>query len=553
MKLINRAISIALALVMVVSVLAISTVTSFADNKKYDDNIIVSYDQYINDYSYGTGVTATWPRQMTFNKDGWMRLMSYTKDEKPDADGNYKDGYFEYQWQYHGIVTPDYDEQFHNAMQASLDNGMAFHLYTYVKSASLAIATASGDAKYDDSIYVQMQCAFVIRWDSNFDGVLDSKDETTTISNTPNSVVNSNYGFRYVDTAFSTSIIAEIIDSNAIYRLEDIMIFAQQYQNKDEYGTKTNSKGQYFGLGNLDIAVSPCYTKTLPGFSEYNADNIAMFDAATMLDMNSFTENIDGLNTDEWSWDASQMKPEEVSKSRYGLGDLKRNENKLPLDKNGNTYTPVPAGSLEKNPAKVNVSNVKASNVTTNAVTLTWDADGEASYYHIRDLDHNISIENVKDKTYTITGLTAGTTYNFEVRAKNKVGVFGPYSSKFSVTTAKPAAPTTNPVVTPTVKPAAPTMSTSAKPTIKLKAAKKAITLTLKKAVARAQGYQIKYSLKKNMKKAKTVNLKANKKSLKIKRLKSKKKYFVRARAYATVNGKKVYSKWSKTMRVKVK
>ena len=122
-----------------------------------------------------------------------------------------------------------------------------------------------------------------------------------------------------------------------------------------------------------------------------------------------------------------------------------------------------------------------------------------------------------------------------------------------SVTTAKPAAPTTNPVVTPTVKPAAPTMSRSAKPTIKLKAAKKAITLTLKKAVARAQGYQIKYSLKKNMKKAKTVNLKANKKSLKIKRLKSKKKYFVRARAYATVNGKKVYSKWSKTMSVKVK
>ena len=38
-----------------------------------------------------------------------------------------------------------------------------------------------------------------------------------------------------------------------------------------------------------------------------------------------------------------------------------------------------------------------------------------------------------------------------------------------------------------------------------------------------------------------------------IKKLKSKKKYYVRMRTYKVVNGKKVYSAWSKAKSVKVK
>ena len=38
-----------------------------------------------------------------------------------------------------------------------------------------------------------------------------------------------------------------------------------------------------------------------------------------------------------------------------------------------------------------------------------------------------------------------------------------------------------------------------------------------------------------------------------LKKLKSKKKYFVRIRTYKTVNGKKVYSSWSKAKTVKTK
>lgn len=96
-------------------------------------------------------------------------------------------------------------------------------------------------------------------------------------------------------------------------------------------------------------------------------------------------------------------------------------------------------------------------------------------------------------------------------------------------------------------------MNKALKPVIKLTAKKKAITLKLTKKVNGAQGYQIKYSTNKKLKKAKTKNLKANKKSLTIKKLKSKKKYYFRVRAYTTVNGSKVYGTWSKTYNKKVK
>lgn len=69
-------------------------------------------------------------------------------------------------------------------------------------------------------------------------------------------------------------------------------------------------------------------------------------------------------------------------------------------------------------------------------------------------------------------------------------------------------------------------------------------------------GYEIQYSLKKNMKGAKKITVKGakkNKYTIK-KKLKSKKKYYVRVRAYKNQGGgEKVYTKWSKKKAVKIK
>lgn len=85
---------------------------------------------------------------------------------------------------------------------------------------------------------------------------------------------------------------------------------------------------------------------------------------------------------------------------------------------------------------------------------------------------------------------------------------------------------------------------------ITLKSGKKKFVAKWKK-ISGNSGYQIKYSLKKSLSSAKTKNLKGKK--ITVNKLKSKKTYYVKVRAFKKVNGKKVYSDWSKLAKVKVK
>ena len=112
-------------------------------------------------------------------------------------------------------------------------------------------------------------------------------------------------------------------------------------------------------------------------------------------------------------------------------------------------------------------------------------------------------------------------------------------------------APTAKPSVKPTVKPT----SKVKKPTkAKIKKAKnkkkRKIKITLKK-IKGAKGYHIRYSdsnkfdgyWDKYTKKTKVT----------LKKLDKNTKYYIKARAYKLVNGAKLYGKWSKKKKVKVK
>ncbi|MBQ7203228.1 MAG: fibronectin type III domain-containing protein [Eubacterium sp.] len=92
------------------------------------------------------------------------------------------------------------------------------------------------------------------------------------------------------------------------------------------------------------------------------------------------------------------------------------------------------------------------------------------------------------------------------------------------------------------------------KPSIsKLTKGKKAFTAKWEK-VENIGGYQLQYSVYKNMKNAKKVKIKGNKTFKKtVSNLKSGKKYFVRIRAYKKINGKTKYSDWSAKKAVKTK
>ena len=84
-----------------------------------------------------------------------------------------------------------------------------------------------------------------------------------------------------------------------------------------------------------------------------------------------------------------------------------------------------------------------------------------------------------------------------------------------------------------------------AKPTkLKLSAKKKKLNVTWKK-VKQAAGYQVKAATNKKFTKSKkTVNVKKNKANLK--GLKPNKKYYIKVRAYKTIDGEKYYGSWSK-------
>ena len=88
-------------------------------------------------------------------------------------------------------------------------------------------------------------------------------------------------------------------------------------------------------------------------------------------------------------------------------------------------------------------------------------------------------------------------------------------------------------------------------------AGKKSFTVKWKKQSKANQkkfnGYQIRYSTKKSMAKAKTVKVKKTASSKTIKNLKKKTKYFVQVRTYTKKSGKTFYSKWSAKKTVKTK
>ncbi len=115
--------------------------------------------------------------------------------------------------------------------------------------------------------------------------------------------------------------------------------------------------------------------------------------------------------------------------------------------------------------------------------------------------------------------------------------------------TIQPIKPT--PTIIPTPTPSPRTVTAPSRPT-KVKAKnkkKKSVTLSWKK-VKRATGYQVQYATNEAFsRKSKTTK----KTKIVFKKLKKKRTYSFRVRAYVLNNKKKIYSKWSKVKRIKIK
>lgn len=193
--------------------------------------------------------------------------------------------------------------------------------------------------------------------------------------------------------------------------------------------------------------------------------------------------------------------------------------------------TVAPTVSPVTKPAKPVVT---ASKQTKSNIKLSWKKVSGATGYQVQIYKNKkwVTIKTTSATSYTATKLSTATTYKFRVRAYKSVKgtkTYGSYSATVTTTT-----------------------KTSA-PVITVKAGTKKATVTWKK-VKGATGYEVYRSRKKTSgykkvataKKASTVKFTSTK-------LTKNKTYYFKVRTYRTVNGKKVYSDFSKVKSVKVK
>lgn len=233
----------------------------------------------------------------------------------------------------------------------------------------------------------------------------------------------------------------------------------------------------------------------------------------------------------------------------------------------------------------VNFANIKGENksaadVTRNLVLINTADSDDYSYYSICSSwvsDHPEIIDaktgkvtrpekdtmvKLTVKTYYSASFVEETDFFFDPgplgdnAAYRSVSVIVKGTKQDEVKDSKPA--TTPSTTQPTTKPSTTKNTETAKPKKtsikKLSKGKKKFTVTWAK-VSGVKGYQIQYSsdkkFKKNNKSVTVTKQKTTKAT--VKKLKSKKKYYVRVRTYKTVNGKKIYSSWSKVKSVKTK
>ena len=189
----------------------------------------------------------------------------------------------------------------------------------------------------------------------------------------------------------------------------------------------------------------------------------------------------------------------------------------------------------------VGAVNPRVSAYANNFVTLTWDKQTAANGYEVFKYDASSkkyvlykNITNPNTNACKVTGLASNKKYNFKVRAyqiDDSEKTYAPFGAVVSQYTS-------------IAKPKLNSAKSTSKKKIKASWAK----------VSGASGYQVMWSTYKNFSKNyKTKSVKAKYSSKTVTTAQSKKTYYVRVRAYKTISGKKVYSPWSNTKKVKTK
>ena len=198
---------------------------------------------------------------------------------------------------------------------------------------------------------------------------------------------------------------------------------------------------------------------------------------------------------------------------------------------------------------------------STSGNGITQDGTAEFVKYFLQGLDKRDYVERQSFFSFNSASFGGG-LYNYTTGALSKSGkeyaangnpekdyVTGP---EVNPRDPEPESTTAKPTVKPTVKPTTKKITKPGKVKFKKVKYKKKRKIYIKlKKVSGAKGYQIRYSDVKNFDGYWQKNTKKTK--ITLKKLDKNTKYYIKVRAYKWANGAKLYGKWSKKKKVKVK
>ena len=189
----------------------------------------------------------------------------------------------------------------------------------------------------------------------------------------------------------------------------------------------------------------------------------------------------------------------------------------------------------------VKASGFNVSKNYTNKVALKWSKKSDVTGYKLYKYNSKkkkyecVKTLNQKTTSYTISNLSVGSSYKFKIRTyltKSGKTYYGDYTSELATATL-------------------PSKVTIYYPS----AGSKKMTVKWRK-VSAGTGYEIKYSTSSSFKSSKTETTRIegkSKTSKTISKLKKGTKYYIKVRAYKTVNGKRYYGSYSSVRTVRVR
>lgn len=266
--------------------------------------------------------------------------------------------------------------------------------------------------------------------------------------------------------------------------------------------------------------ISACYSNKFIEYYIYNVN-----------DTENYVMNWNCKNEDDYGYISST----DMYYEKYSAY-LKSGSYYLVIDNRYSVCDGIYSYTLSYSPNITKPSTFKISTRNTTSLKLSWNKVANVSGYQLQRKvgDTYKTVVNTTATSYTVKDLASATNYSFRVRAYKTVDGKKYYSSWKTLST--PTKPATVSIKAPT---------TNSKHQIIAKWNK----------VTRASGYQVQYCKNKSCSSViatKTVSGQS-KVSYTGKNFTKNKTYYVRVRAYKTVNGTKYYGAWSSVKAIKCK